>query len=270
MVKLLVGDQTIDFETTIFPDGTSQVWKLKELPEDFDPQYDELKILWLFENEGEIVHVCQLANLLEEMFDQESHTLVVPYLPYGRQDKKVGNTASFALHTFTSILYHANICRVETYDAHSSVETETYIESTKPDDFHRAIFNHSVVVFPDKGAADRYGKSDAFKHVSKLYCQKIRDQLTGNILGLELVGEENDLIALNGGDILIVDDICDGGMTFIKVAEAVNKVAAPRCIDLAVTHGLFSKGKAVLHDAGISKIYTTNSLLRNPQGYKIW
>ena len=41
--------------------------------------------------------------------------------------------------------------------------------------------------------------------------------------------------------ILIVDDICDGGMTFIKVAEVLKNFGTKQ-IDLAVSHGLFSKG----------------------------
>jgi hypothetical protein len=58
-------------------------------------------------------------------------------------------------------------------------------------------------------------------------------------------------------------------MTFIKVAQLLNSQYPPAQIDLAVSHGLFSKGKQVLFDAGISNIYTTNSLLRNPEGFNV-
>jgi ribose-phosphate pyrophosphokinase len=256
MVKLLVDGKEHKFTTTIFPDGTSQVWKLDLGLE----EGDEIKILWLFENEAELFHVCQLAQLLEHEYDY-SPDLVVPYLPYGRQDKEISNSASFALHTFTNILYNCNICRVETFDAHSNVKTETYIHSESPTNFHKTILNHDVICFPDKGAASRYGSYG----LPAIYCEKVRDQLTGNILGLKVQGE----VDLTNKRILIIDDICDGGMTFIKVAEAL-KPYQPKQIDLAVSHGLFSKGKQVLHDAGITNIYTTNSLLRNPEGFKVW
>jgi ribose-phosphate pyrophosphokinase len=258
MVKLLVDGQERKFTTTVFPDGTSQVWKLDLEPE----EGDEIEILWLFENEAELFHVCQLAHLLEEQYDY-SPTLIVPYLPYGRQDKDVTNVSSFALNTFKDILYHRGICRIETFDAHSHSDM---VYSTAPDKFHKAIFNHDVVCFPDKGAATRYSGTDIFGSAPVVYCEKVRDQLTGNITGLSLVGATPDL--LFNKRILIVDDICDGGMTFIKVAEAL-KTFNTLQIDLAVSHGIFSKGKYVLNEAGITNIFTTNSLLRNPEGFKV-
>lgn len=261
----MVNGHPIEFTTTIFPDGTSQVWKIKDFPADFDEAHDEVKILWQFENEAELFHVCQLANLLEKEYKLQDHTLVVPYLPYGRQDKEVSNSSSFALHTFTHILYYSNICRVETFDAHSNVDTSTHIESTPPTAFHQAIFKHDVVCFPDKGALTRYAKS--FEGVPMIYCEKIRNQLTGEITGLQVQNPSG--VDLNGSDILIVDDICDGGMTFIKVAEAL-QASTPHTIDLAVSHGLFSKGKQCLYDAGINMVYTTNSLIKNADGYKLW
>lgn len=258
MIKLLVNKEEIAFETTIFPDGTSQVWKIAQNL--FDD--DDIEILWLFENEAEVFHVCQLAQLTQTMSGQEDSTLICPYLPYGRQDKDISNKASFALSTFVEILYTVNICRIETFDAHS-YQQGTGIYSKKPNRFHAETFKHDAVCFPDKGAAERYKNS--FPNVPVLFCEKIRDQLTGNILGLKVICDT----PFNNKSILIVDDICDGGMTFIKVAEALQRFT-PKQIDLAVSHGLFSKGKQVLHDAGITNIFTTNSLLRNPEGFKVW
>lgn len=264
MVKLFVDGKEVKFELTKFPDGTSQVWKLEDNLYEYDQFSGDPEILWMFESEAEIMHVVQLAHLVDKLTKCESVTLKVPYLPYGRQDKDISNTTSFALHSFSSILYHTNICRVETFDAHSNVQTNTYIDSEPATAFHKAIFAHDVVCFPDKGALARY--SNSFKNVPMIYCEKVRNQLTGEITGLQVVNPEN--IDLDGVDILIVDDICDGGMTFIKVAEAL-KPFTPHAIDLAVSHGLFSKGKDVLYDAGINMIYTTNSLLRNPEGFKV-
>jgi len=264
MVKLLIDGQECKFTTTIFPDGTSQVWKIQQPTSNLDIDIDKIKILWLFENEGELMHVCQLASLVKEEYGQEYTDLIVPYLPYGRQDKSVANDASFALNTFKDILYDRGICRIETFDAHSDTGM---IYSTSPTKFHKAIFNHDVVCFPDKGAAVRYGTADGFGNSPVIFCEKVRNQQTGEITGLKVNGATPDL--LFNKRVLIVDDICDGGMTFIKVAEAL-KTFNPLQIDLAVSHGLFSKGERVLKDAGISNIFTTNSLLRNPEGFKVW
>lgn len=264
MIKLLINEVEIKFEITQFPDGTSQVWKLQDYI-DFDRYSDEPVILWQFENEAELMHVLQLASLIQNHLDIESCTLRVPYLPYGRQDKKIDNKLSFALQTFKDCLYHANITRIETFDAHSKSDM-IYEDSIMPtvEEFHDSVYNHDTVCFPDKGAYTRYAKS--FEGIPMLYCEKVRNQLTGEITGLTVHNPSG--IHLGYLSVLIVDDICDGGMTFIKVAEAL-KQFHPKQIDLAVSHGLFSKGRQCLHDAGIDNIYTTNSLLRNPEGFKV-
>ena len=262
MIKLISGGQEVKFETTIFPDGTSQVWKVDKNA--FD-EANENYILWLFENEAELIQVCQLAQLCYEVLDS-SVDLVCPYLPYGRQDKEVHNERSFALVTFKEVLYNAGITRIEAFDAHSKTDMVYPSTTSTPAEFHRSCLNqgeYDLICYPDKGAAERYAKSTSFPFV---YAEKVRDQLTGDILGLKILSLGQKL---NGKRILIVDDICDGGMTFIKTAEILKQEGAT-AVDLAVSHGLFSKGKDVLHKAGIGTIYTTNSLLRNPDGFKVW
>lgn len=262
MVKLLINEVEVKFEKTVFPDGTSQIWKLQDNI-DFDPHADEPVILWLFENESELIHVCQLAQLVQKHLDTSDCILRVPYLPYGRQDKEVDNKLSFALSTFKDILYACNITRIETFDAHSKSDM-VYEDSIMPDvtEFHTSIIQpYDVICYPDKGAATRYGTYG----LPVVFCEKVRDQLTGNILGLKVIADTD----LTNKNVLIIDDICDGGMTFIKVAEALAPFN-PKQVDLAVSHGLFSKGKECLVNAGITNIFTTNSLLRNPDGFKVW
>jgi ribose-phosphate pyrophosphokinase len=218
---------------------------------------------YLFENEAELFHICQLADLISYQSIKRYPRLICPYLPYARQDKLISNNSSFALNTFLSVIA-SKISFLKTYDAHSDTGSEI-IESTQPTDFHKSVFNHDIACFPDKGAVTRYGTNFADR-APVIHCEKVRDQLTGNILGLNVM---NNGVDIEGKTILIVDDICDGGMTFIKVAEVLHQFK-PKQVDLAVSHGLFTKGKQCLHDAGITNIYTTNSLLRNPEGFKVW
>jgi ribose-phosphate pyrophosphokinase len=260
MIKLLINDKEVPFEITKFPDGTSQVWKITK---DIYVQ-DKLKIQWLFENEAELFHLCQLIQLLSTKHN--SITLEVPYLPFARQDKEISNESSFAISTFAEIMStFPYVSKIESFDVHSQTNSLMgLLQSRSPRDFHASVFNHDVVCFPDKGAAHRY-KWSFDTDIPVVYCEKVRDQLTGNITGLKVISSTD----LTNKSILIVDDICDGGMTFIKVTEELNKLK-PKQVDLAVSHGLFSKGKACLYDVGISNIYTTNSLLRNPDGFKVW
>lgn len=262
MIQLMnENNEVIDFKTTTFPDGTSQVWHVDD--KNLNPDLGHY-ILWVFENEAELFHVCQLAHLCQEVYDLDLE-LVCPYLPYGRQDKEISNKSTFALSTFKDVLYNVGICRIETFDAHSKSDmVYDLLDGPTVVDFHKAILgknNYDVICFPDKGASLRY---DTYG-LESVYCEKSRNPQTGEILGLNLISNRVDLANKR---VLIVDDICDGGLTFIKTAELL-KTWTPY-IDLAVSHGLFSKGKQLLYNAGIKNIYTTNSLPRNSDGFKVW
>lgn len=59
-------------------------------------------------------------------------------------------------------------------------------------------------------------------------------------------------------DYIIIDDICDGGATFINIAKEIKKAYSCNHIYLIVTHGIFSKGFYELCDY-FDGIYCTNS-----------
>jgi ribose-phosphate pyrophosphokinase len=61
-----------------------------------------------------------------------------------------------------------------------------------------------------------------------------------------------------GKDVLIVDDICVYGGTFIGLSHIINDYM-PKSLNLYATHGIFSKGLDPLFNAKIDRIYTTNS-----------
>jgi phosphoribosylpyrophosphate synthetase len=70
----------------------------------------------------------------------------------------------------------------------------------------------------------------------------------------------NKAFLAEGRDCIIVDDICDGGRTFIEIAKQLPNTNS---LTLVITHGIFSKGLKEL-EAYFDKIITTNSLLQEP------
>lgn len=242
---------------TLFPDNTSQVWKLPE--QVFENSYPT--IVWEYEHEGELIQLCQLVKLLRKENPDAQIDLHVPYLPYARQDKRVSNGTTFSLEVFAAIINSLSFRSVRTLDVHSRKATE--LIKSLVNEFPTAEFlaaheenNSDLLVFPDKGAADRYRyeyKIDAIMAV------KERDQMTGEIKAMRLL----DAHKVNGRNAMMVDDICDGGRTFIELAKLL-KAAGAISIDLFVTHGIFSKGMKVLYDAGIRHI-TAARLFRRDQ-----
>lgn len=62
---------------------------------------------------------------------------------------------------------------------------------------------------------------------------------------------------LQGKDLYIVDDICDGGGTFTILSKELKKRNCGK-VNLIVSHGIFSKGEAPLKE-NIDAVYTTDS-----------
>ena len=246
---------------TIFPDGTHQVWKLTDSQMNYASTSQEVEVFWDFENQSEVFDVMQLADLLTSIEDSWHKQLVLncPYLPYGRQDKLITNKSCFALNTFI-FKAMSSFDIIRTVDAHN-LELFEYssiiVENTFPIEVINSIIsneNVDLIVFPDKGAMERYEEfvPDGIKFIS---AEKTRDQLTGAILGITIDSEA----VSEASSVLVWDDICDGGATFIGLASHFKPTQK---LMLYVSHGIFSKGTDCLFSAGYNKLFTRNGEVR--------
>lgn len=242
-----------EIKPTIFPDGTSQVWKITV------PKDEKCIIKWNFENEAEVIHVLQLGKLL--YYQDKVIKLEVPYFPYARQDKVVGNNSTFAKSVFTDIIYDNYFNEIEAFDIHSKGQVSN-VEPVEQIKCAIELSHPDYIFYPDEGAKTRY--SHITNQVPSFFGNKVRDQLTGNILEYKI----ETSLDIKDKTVLIIDDICDFGKTFIESSRKLQKLGAKN-IDLYVSHGLFSGGKQFLHDDGIRNIYTTNSLVRNKEGFSV-
>lgn len=266
---------------THFPDRTTQVWKL-----DFSDGYN---IEWDYENDAEIFHLAQLLDLCCEQAEWETGSvkLFMPYFPYARQDKEVRNDQTFALTTLMGILWDFFPClQITTVDIHSNAaynmansavnewkyenfwiddrepeEHEKPFINTYPKSLLEIVSNYDVLIFPDEGAKNRYSKLFDNKKYS---LTKVRNQQTGEIAHMEF-----DTLVDISGSVAVVDDICDGGRTFMGVAKAMAGFKYDK-FDLVVTHGIFSNAgqlECMVNDC-FDKVITTDSLYRDLSWYE--
>lgn len=269
-VKTIHGETTLT--PTIFPDGTSQIWKL---PDEI-LHCREYQITWNFESEREIIDLYSFKALLSQPEEMRFIALHIPYLPYARQDRLVHNESTFNLKVFADLINGLNFQQITSVDVHNPTMTSHLIHNFTNIDvtsLHVRVaedFIPTYMVYPDSGAMARYSGTVPYTFIC---CSKVRDQRTGNITNLKLNFPELRPTTTNYVRLLIVDDICDGGATFIRVAKALRESFEFRdlhlTIGLFVTHGIFSKGREHVLDNGIDEIYTTNSLLKNKDGYKV-
>lgn len=230
---------------TRFPDQTSQIWQLSDLALKGNYAY----VTWSFSSEVEFMHLAQLKMLLDK-YDIKTD-LKITYLPYARQDKNVTNSTTFALYPFAQLLNSLHFNKIKILDPHSSIALDLInnSEAIYPIETLLKVKNLTkcdVFCYPDKGALNKYVNIYDFPYV---YGEKVRNQLTGQIVDYKLIGDVKDK------NVLLVDDLCDGGATFCMMADYLDSAGATE-VNLFVTHGLFTKGLRPLKDHGIKKIFS--------------
>jgi ribose-phosphate pyrophosphokinase len=227
---------------TYFPDNTTQVWKIDQIIKD---QSITQHIEWFFDSESEAMHLMQLQYLLKSKSLKSQ--LIMPYLPYGRQDKEIGDESTFALYPFADFINSLAFEKVLILDPHNPKLCERLFRRYEeiPIEDNQLENEYDVICFPDKGAFDRY--KDRFKGKAAIYGSKTRERKTGKIINISIEGD------CKGKSVLMVDDICDGGATFIKLHGLLIENGATKT-GLFVTHGIFSNGLEPLKKSGISEI----------------
>lgn len=201
-----------------------------------------------------------MAMLLacDALHQQQPHhvELICPYLPYARQDRACHEGEAFSLSVILKILNGLNFRTIQVWDPHSDKingETLGGLVVVPAADFVAKIKfeNEIVVVAPDKGARGRAHLAAERIGAPLVQAEKTRNSADGKITGTVVhCGHMGDQ------DFLMVDDICDGGRTFIELAKVLRAKTNGKIL-LYVTHAIFSNGLDSLREH-IDHIYTPN------------
>jgi ribose-phosphate pyrophosphokinase len=166
---------------------------------------------------------------------------------------RVDRRQPFTLKVISDILNSANFNKITLFNVHSEVSEKLLrARNILPKDQIneiRGMHQGIKVISPDKGA---------FQWLNQIMtdvveCSKVRELQSGKLSGFKILKPE----LVKEKDVLIADDLCDGGGTFVGLAKEL-KAAGAQKILLYVSHGIFSKGLPLL---GIDHIYTTNSYI---------
>ena len=219
-----------------FPDGQNQIW--------FASRHEATRAKVCLNHPAILDLVSQIPDAIGPI------SLMVTYLYGARSDKSTSGTrvvCNVAAKTRSMLEQVARSRELTILAPHDSndLASEICLEVE--------LSQYDGIVFPDASAKARLrwlmnsGREE-------IVFEKERDQQTGEIVGLKPV------TGLRAGRYLVADDICDGGATFVQVAQKL-----PACkVDLAVTHGIFSGGALDrLCAAGYGQIWTTNSFVQH-------
>lgn len=214
---------------------------------------DEVKVICSLVNSLALMHLLQTANSLDHL-SAKKRLLVIPYLMAARYDRLMLPGDSFDLEVIAGLINGCGFEKVLLWDVHSEVATKLITNSVNIKNrpmVESYRMPDAVLICPDAGAAKKV--SEYFEWNGNLkeivYCNKKRDLSTGQIT-LEVIDPQKCL----NRNCVIIDDICDGGGTFMAIAEQIQ----PGHLSLIVTHGIFSKGFAAL-EKKFDQIMVSNS-----------
>ncbi|HWA29061.1 MAG TPA: phosphoribosyltransferase family protein [Lacunisphaera sp.] len=183
--------------------------------------------------------------------------LVLPFVPGARQDRlNPRGDFLFTVKSVAELLNSRGFNRITVLDPHSEV-TPALIDRchvvSAADCIDPPVGKYAAVVSPDAGAEKRASAVAKKLGVPILHAWKLRDLTTGELTGFGMEPTHLPLDSL----VLVVDDICDGGGTFIGLADELDRAGLKA--HLWVTHGIFSKGTAPLL-ARFRHVYCTDSV----------
>jgi ribose-phosphate pyrophosphokinase len=258
----------IQYQVSHFPDGQQSV----TLTDVIKPQAILIKSRMSSIKHLEII-ICA-TRALKNLGIKEIH-LFVPYFIGARSDRKfVDGGAHYIKDVIAPIINNQGYESVTVVDPHSDV-LEACLNNFKKIsniDLVRSAFTaidntneareKMVIVSPDAGAMKKiYDVAEHFNHDKIIIAAKHRDIKSGKITHTEVP----DLNKYHPhSNFVIIDDICDGGRTFIEIAKVIEAHVWPHDeyfkgkIYLIVTHGIFSAGLYEL-SKHFKRIFCTNS-----------
>jgi len=236
-------EHSITFST--FPGGEEYIRIPKSLPT--DPK--EIEVGALIKSSQDVMRLLMITDALKRYVGSRDckFYLYLGYLPYARQDRVCAEGESFSLKVFTKLINDLKYDEVHLADCHSEVgvalldnvhnDSQKLIISHNPT-IHNLVNGIDYIIIPDAGAAKK--ATEVAEYYGKPTIQCLKQRREGKIV-VEVLGD------VKGKTCVILDDICDGGGTFLALANALAE-QEPEELHLFVTHGIFSRGKRILLD----------------------
>jgi len=217
-----------------------------------------------FRSSNDLIDLLMLNNAIRNAHVCSNPDLVIniPYFPYARQDRVMTSGEALSLKVAVDLIKSCNPTRVVVADPHSDVLAAMFdpgqLVTIPQHDTANIVFNSGLktyLVSPDAGALKKIYKNAQKFCLPVIEANKVRDVTTGNIVATRV----EDLGIDEPIQLVVWDDIIDGGKTFIELAKELKKVYNVSRLVLIATHGIFSKGLDVLDDYDAIYVYNNMS-----------
>ena len=180
-------------------------------------------------------------------------TIIMPLMPYSRQDKRE-NSKSFGLKIFASMINNYQIKEIITFDLHNIASASLFnarLRNITPDILFDNLIEYDptdIVISTDQGGKARANKMADTLGLDAFYPKKNRSQ-DGITHSIDFNVKDKNII--------IVDDIIDGGSTIKSLINLLQKKGA-QSVSIVATHIIFyNKIIHLLKSDFINKVYTS-------------
>ena len=214
-----------------------------------------------------IMQLLLVVDAVRRINPKAEINLLIPYFPYARQDRVCNPGEALSVRVMADLINSVRADVVTIIDPHSDV-TAAILNNVKVIKQSQIIAESVlakiikdkklIVISPDAGAEKKTKEAAKLVGAESMAASKVRDTMTGNIISTQIHGD------VKGRDVIILDDICDGGATFTELAKELKNHGAKN-IYLYVTHGIFSRGLDILKEH-FSHVYCYHSLVNEFEG----
>lgn len=192
--------------------------------------------------------------------------VVLPYLCYARQDRKLSGREPITSKLIADLLTTAGATRVLLVDIHSAqiqgffnipADTVSTVYPVAEYLAKKISLKDLSIVSPDFGGLKRAKAFNKLFNTDLLIIDKEREK-ANECKVAHVLGE------VKGKNCLIIDDILDTGGTILSVAKILKEKGANKVM-VVVSHALFSRNalenfKVAWEEKIIEKVYITNTL----------
>jgi ribose-phosphate pyrophosphokinase len=224
----------------------------------------EYTVFAQLENSGDIMELLVATDAIRHYDPEAKINLICPYVPYARQDRVMQPGEALSITVMARLLNAQKYSRVTIWDAHSDV-TPALINNSNNihvKDIIRTLFvggkdntyisgENAFLVSPDAGSIKKVSAVANQYNIPMVRADKHRDVKTGQITETIVYSDH-----VGDKDFLIIDDICDGGRTFIELAAKLREKTTGK-VYLYVTHGIFANGIEIF-EGKVDKVYCPN------------
>lgn len=266
--KSIKTPNSINYTSFKFPGGENHI-KINE-----PIISDKVNIVSSMKSSDDIMTLLLATDAIKRCNNNTKINLVIPYFPYARQDRVMNKGEPLSVKVMANLINSMNYNKVVIYDPHSDV-TPCLLDNVTVINNHKFVeaaiydligeestidgIDKIRIVSPDAGAMKKIYSVCKYlcfiKNSGIILGSKNRDLDTGRITSTDFTG------SVEGKICIIIDDIIDGGATFIELGKLLKQRGAA-AVHLIVSHGIFSRGLENLKTV-IDKIYVTDSVTNN-------